>query len=114
MAKAFMNMAESEGKDKFLSSIITMDETMVSFLTPKTKEQSKEWRLKGSPAPTKPKHQEMRKKQMLFVFFDLRGIIYMHYADIGAKINSSYIVDILGNFLKTFKKKRVDMAASGD
>ena len=32
---------------------------------------------------------------MVFIFFDIKGIIYTHYADIGAKINSSYIVDIL-------------------
>ena len=104
-ANVFKNLAESKG-EAFLRSIVTMDETMVSFYTPKTKNQSKEWLPKGSPAPTKPKHQEMRKKQMVLIFFDSSGIIYTKYEDIGIKVDSSYIVDVLGSFFKALRAKR--------
>ena len=88
-----------------------MYETVMSFLTPKTREQPKEWWLKGSPAMMKPKFQEMRKKQVVFVFFDCKGAINMHYGDIGAQINSSYIISILAAFMMAIKKKHMDLVA---
>ena len=37
----------------FKNSIMTMDEMVVPFYTPKTKNSSKQWLPKGSPAPLK-------------------------------------------------------------
>ena len=59
-AKVFVAMAKTMGMEEFLAKLITMDKTMVSFLTSNTKEQSKEWRQKGSPAPPKAKDLEAR------------------------------------------------------
>ena len=39
----------------FLTSIVTMDESAVSFHTPETKEQSRQWLEKGMPGPLKAK-----------------------------------------------------------
>ena len=93
----------------FLLKIITMDETMVSFYTPESKEAAKQWLPKGSPAPTKAKVQASRKKQMVFSFFDDSGSVYQHYAAIGATINGEYILGVLTNFLHVLKRKRPDM-----
>ena len=95
-------------------AIVTMDETMVSFLTPLTKNQSKEWRPKGTPAPTKAKDLKTRKKQMVLTFFDVDGIVYTKYAPVGVKINTAYIVDVLGSFLKAMRNKRPNLMCSGD
>jgi hypothetical protein len=51
-------------------NIVMMDETMVSYHTPQTKRQSKQWIKKGSPGHVKSKVAASRTKQMLVVFFD--------------------------------------------
>ena len=94
----------------FLASIVTMDESAVAF-SPETKAQSKQWLPKGTPGPLKARVQASRKKQMVFAFFDSAGLIYQHYAPLGSKINSDYLIEVLGKFLKTFKKKRGPKAA---
>jgi len=43
----------SEEDDKFLSRVVTGDETCVSHATPKSKQRSKEWRHTSSPTKTK-------------------------------------------------------------
>ena len=82
---------------------------MVSFYTEKTKERSKERLRKGSPAPTNAMHIETRKKQMVLVFFDCRGIIYTRYAPVSYKVDAAYIIDVMSAFLKSLKKKRPEL-----
>jgi histone-lysine N-methyltransferase SETMAR len=94
-----------------LDEIVTMDETMVSFHTPETKKQSKQWIEKGKPGPIKARVHASRTKQMVMAFFDSRGLIYSHIVPKGAKINATYIVKVLGIFLKKFRQKRPEMAA---
>ena len=90
-----------------------MDETMVSFYTPETKEQSKQWLRKESPAPTKAKSQVSRKKEMVFAFFDDSSSVYKHYASVGAKINGDYIIEVLRRFLRILPRKRPLLAKEG-
>ncbi len=52
-----------------LDQIITMEETMVSYHTPQTKRQSKQWIEKVKPGPIKAKVHASRTKQMLLAFF---------------------------------------------
>ena len=96
----------------FLRSIVTMDESVVAFHTPETKAQSKQWLPKGTPGPLKARTQASRKKQMVFAFFDSAGLIYQHYAPLGSKINSDYLIEVLGKFLKVFRRKRGPMDAA--
>ena len=88
-----------------------MDESAVSFHTPETKAQSKQWLPKGTPGPLKARVAASRKKQMVFAFFDNAGLIYQHYAPLGTKANADYLIEVLGRFLKSFRKKRPQMAA---
>ena len=104
-SEVFVNRARGS-PEVFLSKIITMDETMVSFYTPETKEQSKQWLRKGAPAPTKVKSQASRKKQMVFAFFDDSGSVYEHYASVGAKINRKYTIEVLRKFLLILPRNR--------
>jgi hypothetical protein len=46
-----------------LDQIITMDKTMVSYHTPQTKRQSKQWIEKGKPGPIKAKVYASQTKQ---------------------------------------------------
>ena len=88
-----------------------MDESMVSFHTPETKNQSKQWLPRGAPGPLKARSQASRKKQMIFAFFDVSGSIYEHFAPIGTQVNSDYLTEVLQRFLKAFKCKRPSLAA---
>ncbi len=59
-----------------LDNIITMEEPTVSFHTPETKQQTKHWRVKGMPGLLKAVVHATRKKQMVLVIFNAKGLIY--------------------------------------
>ncbi len=92
-----------------LDSIVTMDETMVCYHTPKSKKQSQQWIQKGQPGPIKAKVQASRTKQMLLAFFDSKGLICMHIVPRGSTVNAAYMV--LDVFMRHFRKKRPVLAA---
>ena len=94
-----------------LDRIVTMDKTLVSYHTPLTKKQSKQWILKGQPGPIKAKVQASRTKQMVLAFFDSKGLIYSNIVPRGVTVNAAYIVKALASFMKNLKQKRPYMAA---
>ena len=51
---------------------------------------------------------------MVFTFFDDVGLIYTHYAQVGAKINVNYLINILATFWCLFRQKRPILASTGD
>ncbi len=63
-----------------------MDESTVSFHTPQTKQQSKQWLVKGAPGPIKAKVHASRSKQMVLCFFDSKGLIYTNYVPKGSMV----------------------------
>ena len=83
-----------------------MDESAVSFHTPESKRNSKQWLKKGSPGPIKARVQASRSKQMVLVFFNSKGVIYTNYVPKGAKVDLSYIISAMKTFLKKLRKKR--------
>jgi hypothetical protein len=97
ISQEFINAVERSGLS-MLDRIITMDETLVSYFTPETKRMSKEWTLKGKPGPLKAKVQASHSKQMVFAFFDSRGLIYTHIASRSATIKAPNVIDVLGKF----------------
>ena len=82
----------------------------MSFHTPETKQQSKQWLRKGLPGPIKAKVHATRSKQMVLAFFDAKGLIYTNYVPRGTTVNANYIVGALGKFFKVFRQKRPVMA----
>jgi histone-lysine N-methyltransferase SETMAR len=94
-----------------LDCIVTMDETMVSYHTPETKKQSKQWIKKGQPGPIKARVHASRTKQMLLAFFDSKGLIYTNIVPRGSMVNATYIVKALGTFMQHLKKKRPAMVS---
>ena len=107
---AFIKMVRMKGL-AVLDKIVTMDESSVSFHTPATKKQLKEWTKKGQPGPIKAKVHASRTSQMVLAFFDNKGPIYTNYVPRGTTVNAIYILGALGRFQKAFKKKRPEMAA---
>jgi histone-lysine N-methyltransferase SETMAR len=93
-----------------LNNIVTMDESAVSFHTPEMKRQSKQWVKKGQPGPLKAKVHASRSKQMVLVFFNAKGVIYMNFVPKGKTVNATYIRTALTRFLKVFRQKRLIVA----
>ena len=48
---------------------------------------------------------------MVFAFFDDSGSVYEHFAPVGAKVNSDNVIEVLRKFMKSFHRKRPEMAA---
>jgi hypothetical protein len=105
MSEACLAMIHRSSK-AMLENIVMMDESVVSFHTPETKQQSKQWLKKGEPGPIKAKVHVTRAKQMVLAFFDAKGLIYTNYVPKGTMVNARYIVEALGTFLKVLRKKR--------
>jgi hypothetical protein len=60
-SEAFLAMIRRRSK-AMLENIVTTDESAVSFHTPETKQQSKQWLKKGEPGPIKAKVHAIRAK----------------------------------------------------
>ena len=83
----------------------------MSFHTPTTKKQSKEWTPKGQAGPIKAKVHASRTSQMVLVFFDNKGPTYTNYVPRGTTVNAIYILGALGRFQKVFKQTRPETAS---
>jgi histone-lysine N-methyltransferase SETMAR len=59
----------------FLSRVVTMVETWVHFYDPETKQQSMEWKHRGSLRPKKLRAQKSTGKVLVSVLWDIRGVI---------------------------------------
>ena len=93
-------------KSKFFDRIVTQDETWVHHFDPESKEQSKEWREKGSPAPRKFKKTKRSGKIMASIFWDTKGILMIDYLVKGKTINGKYYADLLVKLREAIVQKR--------
>ena len=111
-SQGIINLSKKAGMGN-LKKVITMDESAVSFHTPETKRQSKQWIKKGEPGPVKAKVHATRTKQMVVCFMDQDGLIYTNYVPRGRSVTGAYTIECLKKFLKAFRKKRPVLARSG-
>ena len=68
---------------------------MCLWLWPKTKSQSTQWKLPGSPLLKKGQQSCSKIKTMLTVFFDWEDIIHHQYAPLDQTINKEYYLNVL-------------------
>ena len=80
-----------------------MNERVVSFNTPETKQQSIEC-LKGKLGPIKCKHHPTKARQLISAFFDNKGLIYTDFMSRATLMHATYILESLGKFLKIFRE----------
>jgi histone-lysine N-methyltransferase SETMAR len=93
-----------------LRRFITVDETWVHHHTPETKQQSKQWTVKGEPAPKKAKTVASVSKVIATVFWDARGIIFIDYLQKGKTITGVYYANLLDKLKEEIKSKRPHLA----
>ena len=110
-AQEFFRMMRRE--PGFLQRIITADETWLHYVTPETKNQSKQWVPVDARSPTKARVSRSAKKTMAIVFFDSQGLVYTHYVPQGQTVNSDYYCTVLDTLRDHIRRKRPNLVQIG-
>lgn len=90
----------------FAQRFVTMDETWVHYVTPETKQQSKQWKHCGSPPPKKARVALSANKVMASVFWDSEGILLVDYLMKGHTVTGEYYSNLLWQLRDNIKEKR--------
>jgi len=101
------------GGEEFLDSIVTGDETWAHYLTPETKEQSKQWKHATSPTPRKFKQTLSAGKVMATVFWDRKGLLLCEFMPTGTTITADRYCQTLKNLRRAIQNKRRGMLTKG-
>lgn len=110
-AQEFFRMMRQE--PGFLQRVITADETWLYYVTPETKNQSKQWVERDAKAPAKARGSPSTRKTMAIVFFDSRGLVYTHYVPQGQTVNSHYYCSVLDTLREHIRRKRPNLVSAG-
>jgi histone-lysine N-methyltransferase SETMAR len=103
----------SEQGDKFLSHIITGDETWVSHMTPASKQQSMEWEHTSSPTKTKIKQAISTRKIMCTVFWDRHRVSLVEFLHRGSTLNREVYCETLKKLRRAIQNKRRGLLTHG-
>ena len=103
----------SENDKKFLSKIITGDESWVYGYEVETKVQSSQWTNKTSPRPKKARQVRSKIKVLLTVFY-ASGVVYQEYLPEGSTVSQSYFVEVLKSLRDAIQQKRPELWRTGD
>lgn len=103
--KEFRLQLFQKNSQDFKRRFVTVDETWIHHYTPETKEQSKQWVIKGESAPKKAKTVPSAGKIMATVFWDSQGIIFIDYLEKGKTITGAYYSSLLDRLKTELQKK---------
>lgn len=83
-------LSKAEFDETFMKRIITGDETWVYEYDTQTKYQASEWRAMDEPRPKKPRRFLSKKKVMLTVFIDCKGVVHHEFLPENQSVNKEY------------------------
>ena len=89
-----------------LLNVITGDENIVYAYDPETKLQSSQWKIPGSPRPTKARMQKSKLKMMLICFSDQEGIVHREFVPPAMTVNADSYCDVLRRLRENVRRKR--------
>jgi len=89
-----------------LLNVITGDESIVYAYDPETKLQSSQWKIPGSPRPTKARMQKSKLKMMLICFSDQEGIVHREFVPPAMTVNADSYCDVLRRLRENVRRKR--------
>ena len=69
-----------------------------------------EWRLPNEPRPKKPRRFQSKKKVMLMVFMDYRGVVHHEFLPEGQTVNREYNLDVMRRLREAIRQKRPNLA----
>ena len=96
-----------------LDALVTCDESWIYCYDPEIKRQSSQWKHAGSPTPKKARQRKSTNKLLMIPFFHTTGMIYMHWVPTGQTVNKEYYVEVLREFRKRLRRKRLALFTSG-
>lgn len=105
ISRALLERSKRDESD-FWHRFITVDETWIHHYAPEPKERSKQRTAKAEPAPKKAKTVSSAGKEMLTVFWDTRGIVFIDYLEKGKTITGAYYASLLDKLKAEIAKKR--------
>ena len=109
-ALTFLMRYHREGEG-MLSHIVTGDETLVSHITPESKQQSLHWKHTSSPKRKNFKQTISTRKIMCTVFWDGQGVLLVEFLPQGTIINSVYC-EMLKKLRHAVQNKRRGMLSA--
>ncbi|GFV86352.1 protein GVQW3 [Trichonephila clavipes] len=77
-----------------LEKVITCDESWFFTYDPETKRQSMHWKTPTSQRAKEARMSTSKFKAMMIVFFDIHGIVYLHWVSEGQTINQHYYLEV--------------------
>lgn len=92
-----------------LDRVITCDESWFFTYDPETKRQSMHWKSPSSPRQKKARMSKSKFKAMMIVFFDIRGIVYVHWVPEGQTVNQHFYIEVLKALRERVRKRRPDL-----
>lgn len=98
-----------ENDPTLLERVITCDESWFFTYDPETKRQSMHWKSSNSPRAKKARMSKSKFKAMMIVFFDIHGIVYVHWVPAGQTINQHYYLQVLAQLRERIRKKRPEL-----
>ncbi|KAL4119599.1 hypothetical protein QTP88_012398 [Uroleucon formosanum] len=103
--REFLNRYRQDGDDLFFH-IVTGDETWISYINPKSKQQSMKWRHSTSPKPKKFKQTPyMSRKMMATVFWDEKGVLLVDFMERGTTITADVYCETLNKLRPKTQEK---------
>ena len=85
-----------EHGQRFLTNIVTVDESPLSLYSPESKRESSEWCFPNESAPKKLRSGTQHGRcSMLTIFWDCQGVIKVDFAERNVKINSEYYASLV-------------------
>lgn len=112
LSRENLDWFEKEG-DLFLSRIVTGDETWIHHWDPETKQESMQWKHKGSPPPKKFRTQPSAGKIMATIFWDMEGVLMIDYLPHKETITGAYYAQVLEKLKEAILEKRRGKCSRG-
>jgi histone-lysine N-methyltransferase SETMAR len=94
-----------------IDKTVTVDETWVHHITPETKRNSTMWKHPSSP--TAKKFKTSVRKVMATVFWDMKGLLLVHFINKNETINADRYIQTLQKLQQAIRQKRVGMLTGG-
>ena len=107
VAKDMLSKVDSE--PSFIKRIITGDETSIYEYDTHSRHQASEWRSLNEPRPKKPRRFQSKKKVMLTVFMDYRGVVHHEFPPEGQTVNREYYLGVMRRLHGAIREKRPDL-----
>ena len=109
-AKDMLSKVDSD--PSFIKRIITGDEAWIYEYDTHSRHQASEWRSPNKPRPKKPRRFQSKKKVMLAVFMDYRGVVHHEFLPEGQTVNKEYYLGVMRRLREAIRQKKLDLWAN--